>query len=96
LKFKLQELLIPGSHIGESDDNCYVAIFKSGSNKGINEWLFGSPLFQQQYIVYDMTPSDERGQKYAYVGFAPKNPINNVLAAHYDKSSPDYHNYTED
>jgi len=80
----------------EGDNVCYLAIFKSSESKGNNEWIFGAAVLNQYYMVYDMTPYDERGEVYNYVGFGPKNLNNNVLASHYNQSLPGWKNYTED
>ena len=74
MKFDLKNLLIPGNLVGDDPNSCYVAIFRAGQYKGSNEWIFGSVLFSQYYVVFDMTPHNERAENFAYVGFAIKNP----------------------
>ena len=43
-----------------------------------------------------MTPHNERGEDFAYVGLGPKNTANTILKSHYDTSFAGYHNYTLD
>lgn len=96
LEFLLEELLIPGHLVGKTDNICVVSVFKSGTTKGSNVWLFGGPLFEKFYVVYDMTPHNERAETYAHVGLGTKNTANDILKSHYDTSFAGYHNYTDD
>ena len=69
-----KDLLISGSEIGDSDDTCYFAIFKSSmSQKSFDDkfndvvsqmWTLGTIVLKQYYVVLDMTPYDERQEEY--------------------------------
>ena len=66
------DLKITGSRFGVSDDHCYVPIFRSGSKSKFN-WQMGSIFTKKFYVVYDMTPYDERGEDYIQIGFGVQN-----------------------
>ena len=45
---------------------------------------------KKYYVVYDMTPYDERGENYIQVGIATQNHKMIIGEEHYDPDSPDY------
>lgn len=53
---------------------CTFGLFKS-SLPDASTWHMGIPFFKEYYVVYDMTPFDERKQQFISVGIAPKNPL---------------------
>ena len=89
-----KDLLISGSEIGDSDDTCYFAIFKSSmSQKSFDDkfndvvsqmWTLGTIVLKQYYVVLYMTPYDERQEEYIQVGIAPINPDYSVAAYYGD------------
>ena len=90
-----KDLLISGSEIGDTDDTCYFAIFKSSmSQKSFDDqfndvvsqmWTLGTVVLKQYYVILDMTPYDERQEEYIQVVIGPINP---------DYSVPAYNNAT--
>ena len=53
------EFRIDGEQFGAGKDSCYVPVFRSAV--GLNQvWLVGSIFMKKYYLVYDMTPYDER------------------------------------
>ena len=67
LKVSEKELFIGGDQLGASDRLCYVPVFQS--KLGYTDlWLAGAALMKEYYVVYDMTPYDERGEKYIQMG----------------------------
>ena len=62
------DLRIPGGRFGASDNHCYVPVFRSGS-KSKTQWKMGSIFTKKFYVVYDMTPYDERGEDFIQIGF---------------------------
>mmetsp|Transcript_8602 Transcript_8602/g.14529 ORF Transcript_8602/g.14529 Transcript_8602/m.14529 type:complete len:242 (+) Transcript_8602:551-1276(+) len=85
-----QDMLIPGSTLKESDNTCYIAIFNSAVKNSDNSLYLGDIFFNKFYVVFDMTPYDERNEKYIQIGLAEKNPINNIGRQQYDE---DYEYY---
>lgn len=64
------DLLIPAKNLGDSADHCYVGVFRS-LRADQQTWYLGNLFMKKYYIVYDMTPYDERGENYIQVGIAP-------------------------
>ena len=57
------EFRMNGEQFGADPNNCYIPVFRS--QIGLNDlWLVGSIFMKKYYIVYDMTPYDERSQTY--------------------------------
>ena len=57
---KLQELLRKGTEVGDdTNERCYVPVFRT-SDTSQDTWYLGNIVMQYYYIVFDMTPLDER------------------------------------
>ena len=50
-------------------------------------WTIGSIFMEQYYIVYDMTPHDQRNEQSLQVGIAKKNPENLAAEVVYNPCS---------
>lgn len=70
----LNKLLISGSDVGDTNNRCYIPVFRSQIGF-IDTWQVGSVFAQNYYLVYDMTPYDEKNQNYIQLGIAPINPV---------------------
>jgi len=79
-------LLIPGSQFGDSDDTCYLSIFRSKLTDKQDTWFMGNSIMNFLYMVYDMTPL-EQGSDFIQVGIAPINPSNIIGEEHYNNNS---------
>ena len=55
--------MIPGQVMGDSEDTCYLPVFRSISGAQ-DQWYVGSLFLQYFYLVFDMTPYDEEGEDY--------------------------------
>lgn len=61
-----KEFFIEGNLVSDqprADELCYVPVFMSKLGKE-DVWQIGSALMKEYYVVYDMTPYDERNEKY--------------------------------
>lgn len=82
-KMNFRDLLIPGNFVGEDQDHCYIAVFKSIHGKQ-DTWIFGNLVMEYFYIVYDMTPQDEGNLGYLQLGIAPKDESHHI---HYEEGA---------
>jgi len=64
----LEDNLVPGSHLGDSDYVCYSPVFMSDNDE--LTWYFGNMFMNNYYTVFDMTPFSERNENYMQIGFA--------------------------
>ena len=69
-----QELLISGSQVGDTDDRCYIPIFFPFADGPAGVWKLGGIVIQKYYVVFDMTPYDERFEDYIQIGISELNP----------------------
>ena len=77
IEFVLELYGVPGSHVGDTDDKCYVPIFVSeDKNQGV--WFMGLNFLAEYYTVFDMTPYTERNQNYMQIGFAKQATSGNL------------------
>lgn len=53
--------MFPGSTIGDSVNTCYLPIFASSLADEDDTWYIGNLFIDYFYMVYDMTPMDEKG-----------------------------------
>lgn len=58
--------------VGDTDDVCYAGIFKSGLSISPNTIFIGNVFMHKYYVVFDMTPYDERDEDYIQIGIGPK------------------------
>ncbi len=59
----LENLFISGSKLGDTDLTCYLPIFKA-SDDNLDTWILGNLIMQDYYVVFDMTPFDERNETF--------------------------------
>ena len=59
----LENLFISGSKLGDTDLTCYLPIFKA-SDDNSDTWILGNLIMQDYYVVFDMTPFDERNETF--------------------------------
>jgi hypothetical protein len=56
---------VSGTEFNDVEDSCYIAIFKNTGalNDGLapKTWYVGNIFMKEYYVVFDMTPKDERG-----------------------------------
>lgn len=90
-----KDLLIPAKNFGDSANHCYVGVFRS-MKADQQTWYLGNLFMKDYYIVYDMTPYDERNENYIQIGIAPQNHKMIIGEEHYDPDSPDYKPEEED
>lgn len=63
--------MIDGSNFNDPN-TCYFPVFKS--LKGSQDtWYIGNLFINYFYLVFDMSPLDERGKDYIQIGVAPAN-----------------------
>ena len=55
----MENMLINGTDVGDSVDTCYLPVFKQ-ENGDQSTWYLGMLFLTNYYIVFDMTPFDER------------------------------------
>lgn len=67
--------MIPGSQLGDTDDTCYLPVFRSDQTAQ-DTWYVGNLFMNYFYMVFDMSPYDEKNMTYIQVGVAPINPAN--------------------
>ena len=84
-----KDLRLDGERFGAPSDNCYVPIFRS-SAEFVDVWQVGSIFTKQYYLVYDMTPYDERREDFIQIGFGLQNETAEVMQARYNYSSMVY------
>jgi hypothetical protein len=83
-----KELLISGKYLGENDNTCFIAIFRSIGFEDNESWYVGSLFLLDHYVYFDMTPADEHGQDYLQIGIAPINKVfNAALEKQYNPSA---------
>ena len=75
--------MVEGSVFGDSDDSCFIPVFKSPDQ---NVWYIGNLVMNYFYLVFDMTPFDEHGKDYIQVGVAPISRSNFIGDAYDDGS----------
>ena len=64
LDIKLKDLLVNGTDIDDlTDGRCYIPVFRS-EDTAQDTWYLGNIVMQFYYIVFDMTPVDERSEDY--------------------------------
>lgn len=64
LDIKLKDLLVNGTDIDDlTDARCYIPVFRS-EDTAQDTWYLGNIVMQFYYIVFDMTPVDERSEDY--------------------------------
>ena len=80
----LQDLFFPET--SSTGINCVSKIAASGEGNDTRIFL-GDPFFRRNYVVYDMTPYDERNLDYIQIGIAPKNPQNLIGLKEYASST---------
>lgn len=74
LTLQLSDMLISGSDVGDTNNRCYIPIFRAQLNY-LDTWQVGNIFTKNYYMIYDMTPYDENNQNYIQVGIAPINPL---------------------
>jgi hypothetical protein len=78
---------VPGTEFNDVEDSCYLAIFKNtgavNSGVGANSWYVGNIFMKEYYVVYDMTPRDERNEDFIQVGIGRQNNVNLFGDEHY-------------
>ena len=74
----LEDYLVKGSHVGDSDEFCYCPVFIADDDSKI--WYFGNMFLNDYYVVFDMTPYTERGENYMQMGFGKQTKTSLVLA----------------
>ncbi len=62
-------LLIPGERLGESSDQCHLAIVERAQGTNDNVYIVGTPFLENYYTMFDATTNDEFSLK---VGFAER------------------------
>jgi len=74
--FELDEydMLIDGAELGLDPNTCYFAIVSAGISVIESTWYVGGSFLNKYYVVYDLTPADERGEDYIQIGIGEKNP----------------------
>lgn len=58
--------------MGDSNDYCYYTVFKA-LGVDTNTWFVGTSFLQNKYIVYDLSPMDEKDMNYIQVGIGEIN-----------------------
>jgi len=68
------EDMFDGTNDNGKQDKC---VSKIASSQETDTRIFlGAPFYTANYVVYDMTPEDERKLGYIQIGIAPKNTVN--------------------
>ena len=83
------KFLLTGNQLGDTNETCYLPIFRSVNLKQ-NTWYLGSLFLNNYYLVLDASPNVEQKLLCNTVGLAPINPENLIGSMHYDPSSPAY------
>ena len=83
-------MLIPGPTLKDSVNTCYLAIFNSGITTSDKSVYVGDIFFDKFYVVFDMTPFDEKNENFIQIGLAEKNPENLIGKQQYDTESEYY------
>ena len=58
-----KDLFITGDNIGDSSNTCYVALFRAQLDFQ-KTYQLGNLMTKDYYLVFDMTPYDERNENY--------------------------------
>ena len=53
-------------------------------------YKLGTLVIKDYYVVFDMTPYDERNENYIQIGIGKKNTDDVIGLQHYEPSSVDY------
>lgn len=64
-------MLLDGPLIGEAENTCFLAVFKSTEIEQ-NTWFMGNQMMRNHYTVFDATAADEKGEDYITFGIANK------------------------
>lgn len=73
-------MLIPGKRVGDIDGNnsCYLPFFVQDAYPGV--WILGNVILKSYYLVYDMTPWQDKKSPFNRIGVGLKNPIDLIGA----------------
>ena len=75
------EDLFDGTDSAGHQTRCVSSI--ASSQEADSRIFLGAPFNSANYVVYDMTPADERNLDYIQIGIATKNPVNQVGQSEY-------------
>lgn len=81
---KETDILVKGSVMKDSDEKCYLGIFRNNLLSVGSSWYLGGIFMKNYYVVYDMSTVDEKTGEYLQIGLAPRNPVNNIGRQQYD------------
>ena len=69
-------MLIDGKLFNNTEDTCYVGVFRSQVETQQNIWYLGNIVMNQFYMVFDASPYHTQNLDFFQVGIAPRNPVN--------------------
>lgn len=84
-----EALLLDGTEIGLTKDECVIPVFKSKLIAS-NEWILGTIFLQYYYVVFDMSGLHQNKVDYIQVGIGEKNPEDLIGESIYLSASPAY------